>query len=119
MCSGNGAPGNSTTFSGKRGMSDNRTLLPCFGPFYLTARRISAPAIMWCVDERVHAGRVALVTGGGRGIGAATAQLLANQGAAVAVASRTEEEVASVAAQISDRGGTALALDVDVADEDA
>jgi NAD(P)-dependent dehydrogenase (short-subunit alcohol dehydrogenase family) len=71
------------------------------------------------VDERVHAGRVALVTGGGRGIGAATARLLASQGAAVALAARTEEEVVSVAAQIGARGGRALPLVVDVADDDS
>src|SRR5918997_6227264 len=108
MCSGNGAPGNSTTFSGKRGMSDNRLLLPFSATFYLTAHRISAPGMMWCVDERVHAGRVALVTGGGRGIGAATGRLLARQGAAVALAARTEEELASVAQEISGHGGTAF-----------
>ena len=68
------------------------------------------------VDERVHAGRVALVTGGGRGIGAATARLLALQGAAVALAARTGDEVASVAAQIEARGGAALPLVMDVAD---
>jgi 2-hydroxycyclohexanecarboxyl-CoA dehydrogenase len=71
------------------------------------------------VDERVHAGRVALVTGGGRGIGAATARLLARQGAAVALAARTEEEVVSVAVQIGARGGRALPLVVDVADDDS
>ena len=71
------------------------------------------------VDESVHAGRAALVTGGGRGIGAASARLLARQGAAVALATRTEEEVTSVAAEISSRGGTALPLVVDVADEDS
>jgi NAD(P)-dependent dehydrogenase (short-subunit alcohol dehydrogenase family) len=71
------------------------------------------------VDESVHAGRVALVTGGGRGIGAATARLLARQGAAVALAARTEDEVASVAAEISSHGGTALPLVMDVADEDS
>ena len=71
------------------------------------------------VDERVHAGRVALVTGGGRGIGAATARLLAHQGAAVALAARTEEEVVSVAAQIEARGGKVLPLVVDVADDDS
>jgi len=69
------------------------------------------------MDERMHAGRVALVTGGGRGIGAATARLLAGQGAAVAVAARTEDDVVSVAAQIRARGGSAIPLVMDVADE--
>ena len=71
------------------------------------------------MDERMHAGRVALVTGGGRGIGAATARLLAGQGAAVAVAARTEDEVVSVAAEIRARGGSAIPLVVDVADENS
>jgi NAD(P)-dependent dehydrogenase (short-subunit alcohol dehydrogenase family) len=69
------------------------------------------------MDERMHAGRVALVTGGGRGIGAATARLLAGQGAAVAVAARTEDEVVSVVAEIRARGDSAIPLVVDVADE--
>ena len=60
---------------------------------------------------------MALVTGAGRGIGAATAHLLARQGAAVALAARTEDEVASVAREISAAGGAALPLRVDVADE--
>src|SRR5919199_5343299 len=120
MCSGSGAPGINTTFSGKRGMSDTRTLLQAIrSPFYLTPRRISAAGIMGSMDESVHAGRVALVTGGGRGIGAATARLLARQGAAVVLAARTEDEVASVAAEISSRGGNALPLVMDVADEDS
>lgn len=74
---------------------------------------------MSCVDEALqpHAGRVALLTGGGRGIGAATARLLARQGAAVAVAARTEDEVVSVAREISGEGGTALPLVMDVTDE--
>jgi NAD(P)-dependent dehydrogenase (short-subunit alcohol dehydrogenase family) len=69
------------------------------------------------VDDRAHAGRVVLVTGGGRGIGAATARLLARQGAAVAVAARTGDEVVSVAAEIEAHGGTALPLVMDVTDE--
>lgn len=68
---------------------------------------------------KVPAGQVALVTGGGRGIGAATAKLLARSGAAVAVASRTEKEVSSVAAEISTSGGEALPLLMDVTDEDS
>jgi len=62
---------------------------------------------------------VALVTGAGRGIGAATARLLARQGAAVALAARTEDEVSSVAREISAAGGTTLPLRVDVSDEDS
>jgi NAD(P)-dependent dehydrogenase (short-subunit alcohol dehydrogenase family) len=65
----------------------------------------------------IHAGRVAFVTGAGRGIGAATARLLADEGAAVALAARTEEEIVSVAREISSRGGTALPVWLDVADE--
>jgi 2-hydroxycyclohexanecarboxyl-CoA dehydrogenase len=71
------------------------------------------------VDESVHAGRAALVTGGGRGIGAASARLLARQGAAVAIAARTEDEVVSVAAEIGASGGTALPLIMDVTDHDS
>lgn len=67
----------------------------------------------------IHAGHVALVTGAGRGIGAATARLLAREGAAVALAARTEEEIASVAHEISLRGSTALPVSLDVADEDS
>jgi 3-oxoacyl-[acyl-carrier protein] reductase len=54
-------------------------------------------------------GQVALVTGGGRGIGANVARKLARAGARVAVAARTHEQVKAVAGEI---GGLALALDV-------
>src|SRR5215218_10796680 len=67
--------------------------------------------------DGIHTGRVALVTGAGRGIGAATARLLASEGAAVALAARTEEEIVSVAHEISSRGRTALPVSLDVADE--
>ena len=65
----------------------------------------------------IHAGRVALVTGAGRGIGAATARLLAREGAAIALAARTAEEIVSVAREISSRGSTALPVRLDVAEE--
>jgi 3-oxoacyl-[acyl-carrier protein] reductase len=54
-------------------------------------------------------GRVALVTGGGRGIGAATAQLMAKQGAKVVVSDLDEAPAAEVAGPI---GGLAIACDV-------
>ncbi len=57
-------------------------------------------------------GQVALVTGGGRGIGADTARELAAAGMRVAVAARTRAEVEAVA---QETGG--LALEVDVSDE--
>ncbi|MGI9050571.1 MAG: SDR family NAD(P)-dependent oxidoreductase [Rubrobacteraceae bacterium] len=69
------------------------------------------------MDTKIHTGRVALVTGGGRGIGAATAKLLAHQGASVAIAARTAEEVASVAREISASGGEVFPLTMDVTDE--
>lgn len=65
------------------------------------------------------AGRVAIVTGGGRGVGRAIARALAAEGAAVALASRTRSELAAAAAQIEAAGGRALALPTDVTSEAA
>jgi NAD(P)-dependent dehydrogenase (short-subunit alcohol dehydrogenase family) len=59
-------------------------------------------------------GQVALVTGGGRGIGAGIARELAAAGARVAVAARTREQVDEIAAEIE-----GLPLAVDVTDEAA
>ena len=58
-------------------------------------------------------GRVAWVTGGGRGIGRAIALALAADGAAVAVSSRTEAELQAVAGEIGRVGGRALAVAAD------
>ncbi|MFT4149162.1 MAG: SDR family oxidoreductase [Paracoccaceae bacterium] len=55
------------------------------------------------------AGKVALVTGAGRGMGAETARLLAAQGARVVVANRTVERAEVVAQEIRSQGGQAFA----------
>ena len=60
--------------------------------------------------------RVALVTGASQGIGRATALALARSGAHVAVAARNSEKLAGVVAEISAAGGTAIAVQMDVAD---
>lgn len=56
------------------------------------------------------AGRVALVAGAGRGIGAASARRLGQEGAKVGVLSRTPEQVEAVAASVREAGGEALPL---------
>jgi 3-oxoacyl-[acyl-carrier protein] reductase len=60
-------------------------------------------------------GRVAVVTGAGRGIGAAIACGLAQVGAVVCCAARSEAEIAATAASIHAAGGKAFAVTADVA----
>jgi NAD(P)-dependent dehydrogenase (short-subunit alcohol dehydrogenase family) len=64
------------------------------------------------------AGRGAVVTGGGRGIGEAAAKLLADAGARVAVSARSRDEIASVADSIAASGGRAVAITCDVTREE-
>jgi NAD(P)-dependent dehydrogenase (short-subunit alcohol dehydrogenase family) len=60
--------------------------------------------------------RVAIVTGGGRGIGRAVALAAGAAGLSVAVAARTREQVESTAAEVRSLGGEAVALTLDVTD---
>ena len=61
-------------------------------------------------------GRVALVTGGGRGIGRAIAIELARAGASVAIAARTASELESTLGELNALGVKALAIPIDLAD---
>lgn len=65
-------------------------------------------------DSRALHGKVAVVTGGGRGIGAAIAKRLAEMGAAVALCGRSREPLLDTARSITASGGRAITVECDV-----
>ena len=62
--------------------------------------------------------KVALITGGGSGIGQASSELFAREGAAVGVCDLNGDTAESVTARIKDAGGRAIALQADVTSRD-
>jgi 3-hydroxybutyrate dehydrogenase len=64
------------------------------------------------------ANQVALITGSGRGIGRAIARLFANEGAAVFLTARTQEQLAATAKEIQNAGGQAAFVTADLAREE-
>jgi NAD(P)-dependent dehydrogenase (short-subunit alcohol dehydrogenase family) len=70
------------------------------------------------VPERVLDGKVAIVTGGSKGIGRAIALAFAGAGASLALAARDEGDLTAAAKEIEATGGKALAVSTDVTDVD-
>src|SRR3954470_11957291 len=69
-------------------------------------------------ENQRFGGKVAFVTGGGTGIGKATALAFAREGASVALVGHTPEHLEQVAREIDEAGGRALALTCDVSRAD-
>lgn len=74
---------------------------------------------MTILDSFQVTGQVAIVTGAGRGLGAATAVALAEAGADVLISSRTADQLAEVATRIEAAGRRAVVVPADLSDLDA
>jgi NAD(P)-dependent dehydrogenase (short-subunit alcohol dehydrogenase family) len=70
-------------------------------------------------DRKLLEGKVAIVTGASRGIGAASARAFAAAGATVVLAARTAEAIATIAGEINASGGRASAVPTDATDPES
>jgi len=70
-------------------------------------------------DRKLLDGKVAIVTGASRSIGAASARAFAEAGAAVVLAARTASAISAIADEINQGGGKALAVTTDVTDPES
>jgi NAD(P)-dependent dehydrogenase (short-subunit alcohol dehydrogenase family) len=68
------------------------------------------------MTQQLFDGRVAVITGASRGIGAATARAFVAAGAAVALAARDQAALQALASELSEGGGRAIAVQTDVGD---
>jgi 7-alpha-hydroxysteroid dehydrogenase len=73
----------------------------------------------WEPDQQLLKGKVALIAGGGQGIGKTTSELLARAGAAVAVLDYDPDSAEAVAREVTANGGEARAVVTDLRDEQA
>jgi NAD(P)-dependent dehydrogenase (short-subunit alcohol dehydrogenase family) len=73
----------------------------------------------WTPEPGLLAGQVALIAGGAGGIGDATSRVLAAAGASVVIADRELEAGERLAAELTEAGGSARAIEVDLMDEAA
>jgi NAD(P)-dependent dehydrogenase (short-subunit alcohol dehydrogenase family) len=76
------------------------------------------PFEVWMTDRFID-GRIALVTGASRGIGAATAEALAAAGAHVVLTARTASDLEAVEERIHEAGGSATIAPLDLAESDS
>src|ERR1700742_1206719 len=66
------------------------------------------------MNESILAGKTAIITGAARGIGRATAHLLAERGCGLVLSGREEKTLEKVAMEVSERGGRAVCVAADL-----